>query len=52
MNEIDAEAQGMSAAGMREVVAELIFLLVARDGKRGDRGGELVVAKGFAAGGG
>src|ERR1700676_4029553 len=42
----------MSAAGMRQVVAELIFLLVARDGKSGDGSGELIVTKSFAAGGG
>src|SRR5579864_5439924 len=36
---------------MRHVVPELVFLLVARDGERGDGSGELIVAKGFAAGG-
>ena len=35
---------------MRDVVAELIFLLIARDRKRGDDGRELVVSKGFETG--
>src|SRR6202023_143607 len=46
----------MTSGRVRDVVANLIFLLVAQDGKRGDRGDELIVAKSFAprdgAGGG
>src|SRR5260370_13792142 len=51
VDEINAEAQGMTSAGMRQVVAELIFLLVALNGESGNGGGELIVAKRFAAGG-
>src|SRR6267154_5105087 len=42
----------MCSAGMRQIVAELIFLLVSLGGKSGDGRDELIVAKGFKAGGG
>src|SRR5260370_36675720 len=50
VNEIDAEADGVGTGGAGNVVAELIFLLVALDGKGGDGGGELIVAESFEAG--
>src|SRR6266851_7860034 len=52
VDEIDAEADGVGTGGAGNVVAELIFLLVAVDGKGGDGGGELVVAESFEAGSG
>src|SRR5713101_7090163 len=52
VNEIDAEADGLGTGGAGNVVAELIFLLVALAGKGGDGGGELIVAESFEAGSG
>ena len=52
MNEIHAEAHGVTAASVRHVIAKLIFLLIALNRKRRDRGSELIVAEGIAAGGG
>src|SRR5882762_1753752 len=52
MNEVDAKSNLMAARIMGDIVAELIFLLVACDGKRGDDGGELIVAKSFESRGG
>ena len=52
VDEINSEARGVLAHAVRNVVVELIFLLVAKDGKRGDGGDELIVAKGFEAGNG
>src|ERR1700688_2644770 len=40
----------MAAGSVRDVVAKLVFLLIAGDGKRGDDGSELVVAKSFETG--
>ena len=52
MDEIGAEADGVGTGSAGNVVAELIFLLVAVDGKGGDGGGELIVAESFEAGSG
>src|SRR5207245_5061356 len=52
VDEIDAEADGVGTGSAGNVVAELIFLLVAVDGKGGDGGGELIVAESFEAGSG
>src|SRR5260370_39814966 len=49
MNEINAKVQGVRAGEMADVIAELIFFLVAQDGKCGDGSDELVVAKGLQA---
>src|SRR5260370_29985328 len=45
MNEIYAEAHGVFSARVRNVIAKLIFLLISLNGKRGNRRGELIVAK-------
>ena len=50
VDEIDAESRGVAAGGVRDVVAELIFFLVAQHGKRGDGRDELIVAESFEAG--
>jgi hypothetical protein len=52
VNEIDSETRGVVADGVADVVAKLIFFLVARDGERGDRGNELIVAERFEPGDG
>ena len=49
MDEIEAVSECVRATRMRNVVAKLIFLLVALDGKRGDGGDELIVAERFQA---
>ena len=52
MDKIDAEAEGMAAGGAKNIVAELIFLLIAFGRKRGDDGSELIIAKSFESGSG
>ena len=52
VDEIYAKAQSVAARGTENVVAELIFLLIARDGERGDDGGELIVAESLESGSG
>jgi len=52
MDEIHAKAKLMPASSVGDVVTELIFLLIARDGERRDDGGELIVAERFKTGGG
>jgi len=52
MDEVDAEALGVMTGDMGDVVAKLVFLLVADDGKGGDGGDELIVAERFEAGDG
>ncbi len=47
VNQVDAEAHGVTRGRSRHVVAELILLLIARDGKRRDGGLKLVVTEGF-----
>ena len=52
MDEVHAEARGVASGGVPHVIAKLIFFLVAQDRKIGDRGHELIVAKGLEAGDG
>src|SRR5258708_1495122 len=52
VDEIKAKANVVGTGGKRDVVAELIFLLIAGDGKSGDDRGELIVAKSFKSRGG
>src|ERR1019366_6443119 len=52
MDEVNAEFGSVPADRAAHIVAELVFLLVANDGERGNRGDELVVAVGFEAGDG
>ncbi len=52
VDEIDAEARGVLADGVSNVVAELVFLLVAQNWERGDGGDELIVTESFEAGNG
>ena len=47
MNEVDSEAHSVLSARVRKIVSELIFLLVARNRERGNRGGELIVPEGL-----
>src|SRR6202040_1333984 len=49
VDEVHTEARRVLAGGVRNVVAELIFLLVAQYGERRDGGDELIVAEGFEA---
>src|SRR5260370_18627432 len=50
VNKVDAQARGVAAAYMTDVIAKLIFFLVAQDGKSGDGSDELIVTEGFEAG--
>ena len=52
VDEIDAKADGVTARAAKNVVAELIFLLIAFDGEGGDYSGELIVAESFESGSG
>ncbi len=47
VDQIDAEAGGVGTGRVRNIVAELIFLLVALDREICNGGGELIVAEGF-----
>ena len=49
MNEVHAETGGVTSGRMPHIISKLIFLLVAQDGKIGNRGHELIVAKGLEA---
>jgi len=50
MNEIHSKFEGMVAAGMTQIVAKLVLLLITHRREEGDRDGELVVAESFEAG--
>ena len=52
VDEIDAKADGVTARAAKNVVAELIFLLIAFDGEGGDYSSELIVAESFESGSG
>ena len=52
MNKIYAEANCVSSGGAKNVIAKLIFLLVANDGECGNFSGELIVAERFESGSG
>ena len=47
VNEVDTELDGVAASDLRNVIAELVFLLVALDRESGDGGGKLIVAESF-----
>src|SRR5208282_4118696 len=52
VNEVDSELERMVMHHMAQVVAELIFVLVAEVREKSDRGGELIVAEGLEPGNG
>src|SRR6516164_6448093 len=52
VDEVDTEADGVTAGTAENVVSGLIFLLVAPNGEGRDDSGELIVPKGFEAGSG
>src|ERR1700682_149482 len=52
MDEVHAELERMITRSPAQVVAHLVFLLIAERRKQSDWGGELVVAEGFEAGDG
>ena len=51
MNKVDAEFRGVARAGMADVVAELILLLITLDWEGGDAGDELIVAESLESAG-
>ena len=52
MNKVDSEPERVGTHNVAQVVAELVFLLIAQVGKKSNRSSELVVAKGFKTGDG
>ena len=52
MNEVNSEFKSVTARNVAQVVAELVFLLIAQVGEKSDGRGELVVAERFEAGDG
>lgn len=52
VNEVYAEADGVAPGRAENVVSELVFLLIANDGERGNFRGELIVTESFETGGG
>src|ERR1700674_5604823 len=52
MDEVHAELERMITGSPAQVVAHLVFVLIAQRRKQSDRGGELVVAESFKAGDG
>ena len=52
VDEVDAELERMTSGNMAQVVAKLVFVLIAQVGEKRNRSGELVVAEGFEAGNG
>src|SRR5947208_13402755 len=50
VDEVHSKAHCVTPRGSRNVVAELVFLLVALNGERGNGGGKLIVAEGLKAG--
>ena len=49
MNEVDSELERMVTHNVAQVVAELIFILIAQVWEESDRSGELIVAEGLKA---
>ncbi len=47
LNKINSESECVRAGHVRYVVAQLIFFLIAQNGKRGDRCDKLIVTEGF-----
>ena len=52
MDEVHAETRRVAAGDVGHVVAELVFFLIAQDGKGGDGRDKLVVAEGLESGNG
>ena len=52
MDEVDPELERMVAHNVAQIVAELVFILIAQVGEEGDGSGELIVAESFEAGDG
>src|ERR1035441_1821847 len=50
MNKVDSELERVTARYVAQVVAELVFLLIAQVGEKSDWRGELVVAERFETG--
>src|SRR5208282_2300596 len=52
VNEVDPELEGVGSHHVAQVVAELVFVLIAQVGEKSDGSGELIVAEGLKAGDG
>ena len=52
MNEVDSELERMVTHNVAQVVAELVFVLIAQVGEKSNGSGKLVVAEGLEAGDG
>ncbi len=52
MNEVDPELERMVTYNVAQVVAELVFVLIAQVGEKSDRSGKLIVAECLEAGDG
>src|SRR5271169_1553093 len=52
MNKVDSELKRVAARNVAQVMADLVFVLIAQVGEKSDGSGELVVAKSFEAGDG
>ena len=52
VNEVDSELERMVAHNVAQVVAKLVFVLIAQVGEKSDRSGELIVAESLEAGDG
>ena len=52
MNEVDSELERMVTHNVAQVVAELVFVLIAQVGEKGDGSGKLIVAECLKAGNG
>src|SRR5208282_673096 len=52
MNKVDSELKRVAARNVAQVIADLVFVLIAQVGEKSDGSGELVVAERFEAGDG
>src|ERR1700720_1655271 len=52
VNKVDSKFHRVISCNMADVVAELIFILIAQGRKQSDGSGKLIVAEGFKAGDG
>ena len=52
VNEVHSKPRGVMTGCVRDVVAKLVFLLIAQDWERGNGGDELIVTEGFETGDG
>src|SRR5580700_3833080 len=50
VDEVQSKLERMASRGVAQVVADLVFALIAQVGEKSDGSGELVVAKSFEAG--